>query len=192
MEYQIYCDESISDGKFFSDFYGGALINSKDLNPVIMALNQKKEELNFNGEIKWTKVSGNYLEKYKEIITLFFSFINQNKIKLRIMFRQNAQVPINLTKEHRENGFQLLYYQFIKHAFGLQYAGRDEETYIRLYFDRLPLNKLKKETFLNNIFALQSLTGFESAQIKIRRDSIVEIDSHDHVILQRRAGGCRR
>lgn len=184
MEYIIYCDESINKGKYFSDFYGGAFIRSTDLIPVTSSLNAKKQELNFKGEIKWTKVSSNYLEKYKTIITHLFRFIKEDKIKLRIMFRQTAEVPLNLTKEHYEDGYQLLYYQFLKHAFGLEHSGIGSEIKMRLYFDRLPLNKIKKEAFLNNIFALQSLQKFTHAKIKIRRSDITEINSHDHVLLQ--------
>ena len=68
--------------------------------------------------------------------------IREDRIKVRIMFSQNAQVPVNLSKENIENGFHVLYYQFVKHAFGLKYHEDTprEDTYLRLYFDRLPLN----------------------------------------------------
>lgn len=183
MEYIIYSDESISDGKYFSDFYGGALVRSVDLLPIVNTLNARKAELNLFQEIKWTKVTSNYLEKYKEIISTFFQFISDDKIKLRIMFRQNAQVPVNISKEQRDNGFHLLYYQFIKHAFGLAFSGT-EERYLRLYFDKLPDSKIKNEQFLNYIYGLQSLRSFQQANLKIRREDITEINSHDHVILQ--------
>ena len=42
----------------------GALINLSDINLIENALNSRKEELNLNGEIKWTKVTDNYLEIY--------------------------------------------------------------------------------------------------------------------------------
>ena len=100
------------------------------------------------------------------------------------MFRQSAIVPSNLTKEQYESGFHLLYYQFIKHAFGLRYSNNDNDVYLRLYFDKLPDTKLKNELFLNHIYALQSLPTFQNANLKIRRDDIVEVNSHDHVILQ--------
>jgi hypothetical protein len=184
MEYIIYCDESVSVGKYFSDFYGGALIRSKDFMGVNDALNTKKDELNLHKEIKWTKVTSNYLDKYKAIISYFFEFIQKDIIKLRIMFRQNAQVPTNLTKDQLDKGFHLLYYQFIKHAFGLLYSDHKENVYLRLYFDKLPDSKLKNEQFLNYIYGLQSLTGFQKKDIKIRREDITEVNSHDHVILQ--------
>ena len=37
-EFVIYTDESDKDGKFFSNFYGGVLVRSTDLNDVINAL----------------------------------------------------------------------------------------------------------------------------------------------------------
>lgn len=67
-------------------FTVGALINLSDINLIENALNCKKEELNLNGEIKWTKVTDNYLEKYIDVINLFFKFIKSGKIKVRIMF----------------------------------------------------------------------------------------------------------
>ena len=53
----------------------GALAKVSDVQAIEKALNDKKEELNLKGEIKWTKVTGNYLEKYIDMINLFFSFI---------------------------------------------------------------------------------------------------------------------
>ena len=38
-----------------------------------------------------------------------------------IMFRQNAHVPVGLTQEQPAGGYFRLYYQFIKHAFGLSH-----------------------------------------------------------------------
>lgn len=183
MEYIIYCDESVSKGKFYSDFYGGALVRSQDFIHINEALKAKKNELHFNNEIKWTKVTLPYLEKYKEMISCFFDFIKEDKVKIRIMFRQNAQVPV-LNDKDKNSGYEKLYYQFIKHAFGLRYSANDEETYLRLYFDMLPLNKIKNENFVNNIYALQSLKPFQEGNIKIRRTDIVEVHSHDHDILQ--------
>ena len=119
MEYIIYSDESISRGEYFSDFFGGVLVRSRDIYEVTTAIEAKKQELNLLGEIKWVKVSVNYLEKYKEMMDLFFSFIKQDKLKLRIMFRDTNQVPSNLDRDHIANRYNLLYYQFIKHTFGL-------------------------------------------------------------------------
>ena len=73
-------------------------------------------------EIKWQKVNTFHLERYKKIMDVFFRLIKQNKIKLRIMFTQNANVAKNLQTHHVENEYFLLYYQFFKHSFGLRYS----------------------------------------------------------------------
>lgn len=186
MEYIIYCDESISKGQYFSDFYGGALVRSSDFNQVKNLLDAKKQELDLLNEIKWTRVSAQYLDKYKQMMTLFFDLIREDKIKIRIMFRQNALVPVNLNKEQVDNGFHLLYYQFVKHAFGLRYHCENptEDTYLRLYFDLLPATNVQNEAFKSHIYGLQGLKSFQQARIKIRLDDIVEIDSKKHSIQQ--------
>ena len=186
-EYLIYCDESVEKGTYYSDFYGGVLIESTRLDYIVKALKDKKSVLNFNIEIKWTKVTENYLEKYKDLMTLFFAFIQENKIKLRIMFRQSAYEPTRLSDEQKDNGFFLLYYQFIKHAFGLKYlpeesAGTDR--FLRLFFDELPDSPERCDAFKSQIYGLQSTKDFVNAKICIRRDDVVDVDSKDHVLLQ--------
>ena len=58
MEYIIYTDESDKRGKYYSNFYGGLLVRSPDLQPVIARLEQRKAELNLHREVKWQKVTG--------------------------------------------------------------------------------------------------------------------------------------
>lgn len=68
-------------GNFIVTFMVGALVRVSNVRAIEKALNTKKDELNLNGEIKWTKVTGNYLDKYIEMINLFFTFIKSGKIK---------------------------------------------------------------------------------------------------------------
>lgn len=186
-EYFLYCDESVENGRYYSDFYGGALVESTFYNEVVERLEAKKVELNLFKEVKWNKVSSNYLEKYKSLIDVYFDFIKEKKVKIRIMFRQSAYEAINLTSAQKDNGFFLLYYQFIKHAFGFMNISEEEskdEKYLRIFFDELPDNKLKCEVFKSEIYGIQSLTQFLKSKILIRREDIVEVDSRNHVILQ--------
>jgi len=125
MEYFIYCDESLGKGKYYSDFFGGALVKSAHFEEVKVALEEKKAELNLKNEIKWVKVTENYLQKYMEMIDLFFSFIEQGKVKVRIMFRDTEKSPSDLSRDKIDNRYSLLYYQFVKNAFGL--CHRDKE-----------------------------------------------------------------
>jgi hypothetical protein len=118
-EYIIYCDESEKSGKHFSNFYGGVLISCDHIDEVRRVLAAKKAELNLQKEVKWTRITDQYEEKYKDLMTCFFGLVREGKIKVRIMFTQNTHVAINLTKRHNEEGYFILYYQFLKHAFGL-------------------------------------------------------------------------
>lgn len=185
-EYIIYCDESIEKGEYYSDFYGGLLVSSSRLDAVRVTLEARKTELHLHREVKWGKVTANYLEKYITLMDTFFDLIGAGQVKVRIMFRQTAYEPQNLTDYSKQHGYFLLYYQFIKHAFGFQYCNGDTEepVYLRLFFDELPDSKTKAELFKNHIYALQSLPTFTSANVRIRRRDIVEIDSKGHVLLQ--------
>jgi hypothetical protein len=147
-EYIIYCDESESRGRHFSNFYGGALVRSGDINRIRGAIAKKKHELNLFGEVKWSKLTVNYYAKYLELIDFFFDFVEKDEIKLRIMFTQNTVRPRNLTEAHIQNQYAILYYYFIRHAFGLIYSPHyDDGVDIRIYPDQLPLAPDQIETF---------------------------------------------
>lgn len=186
MEYIIYCDESVSDGKYYTDFFGGVLVRNTDYDKVQRELNDMKQELNLNGEIKWIKVTENYLDKYKQMMNLFFTFIKENRLKVRIMFRETSQTPSNLSPEQAHNRYSLLYYQFVKNAFGLIYhdGPRNKPAYLRLYFDEIPYPLDQREAFKTHILSLQRNSRFRKARLKIRMDDVVEINSSKHSIQQ--------
>jgi hypothetical protein len=54
-EYIIYCDESEDKGRFYSNFYGGALIRASDREAIELALRAAKDGI--TGEAKWTKIT---------------------------------------------------------------------------------------------------------------------------------------
>ena len=185
MEYIIYCDESTGKGKYYSNFFGGALVQSKDFDQIKQTLDEKKQSLNITAEMKWIKVTSSYLMKYVEIMDTFFSFVKDKKIKVRIMFQRNDQMPSHLGKEQVENRYYLLYYQFIKHAFGIvHHPQANAPVYLRLYFDEIPFPLYQREVFKAHIFSLQRNAKFKQAGIMIRRDDIAEIDSKRHSIQQ--------
>lgn len=184
-EFVIYADESVKKGKFCSNFYGGALIDSKDLTFVTKVLTQCKVNQNLKNEVKWTRVTSNYLSKYTALMDCFFDLIASHKIKIRVMFTQNSNVPINLSPYQREHSYHLLYYQFFKHAFGIQFSnyGTTPVT-LRLYIDKMPDTKEKNEQFKSHLSSLEKSRSFRRAKIKVPKDQIAEVDSKKHVILQ--------
>ena len=188
MEYFIYCDESEERGPLFSNFYGGALVRSIHYHEVVDKLLEYKEVNGLKGELKWTKVTAPYLEKYKGFIDVFFDLIKQDKIKMRVMFQQNEKtddIIRRMDKDRREGGYFKLYYQFFKHAFGLKYSNQSgEPIYIKAFFDQFPDTKEKVRDFKGYIYNLQYGEDFLKAKLKIRYEDIVEATSHDYVILQ--------
>lgn len=185
-EYIIYCDESADKGKFYSNFYGGVIVSSKDVERINKLLTEKALELGFNGEVKWQKVTSNYLDKYEQLINLFFDLIDQGLIKVRIMFTQNINIMRSANEYQREYKYFLLYYQFIKHAFGLGYIPTEPHhpTKIRLYLDQLPDTKEKSQLFKGWIHALEKDPTFRRIGLLFPEDQIAEIDSKEHILLQ--------
>ena len=116
---------------------------------------------------------------------VFFDLVAAGDVKVRIMFSQNMYAARNLTDEQKVQGFFILYYQFIKHAFGFLHhpIGR-EPTRIRLLLDQLPDTKEKAERFRGFLCGLSSNPEFRAAKLMIEKENISDVSSHDHPVLQ--------
>lgn len=184
--YILYCDESSKSGTHFSNFYGGVLLEAADREAVEASLRFKKEELNLFGELKWTKVTENYLAKYIDFIDLFFDFIGASRMKVRIMFTHNFHRPKGLSSQQLEDRYFILYYQLIKHAFGLSYCnpGNVDEVSVSVLLDDLPDTKAKVDIFRRHIANISSTDKFRGKQVVIPYESIAPVRSHEHNILQ--------
>lgn len=119
-EFIIYADESKDDGPRYGNFYGGALVTSVDLLHVESALQSAKDAVGIHAEVKWQKVSKGYLDRYIAMMDTLFDLAESGRIKLRVMFTDRRIHPTGLDDYHRTHRYHLLYYQFIKHAFGLE------------------------------------------------------------------------
>lgn len=183
-EYIIYADESDSDGKYYSDFYGGALTRSADLQHCIATLEGCKQAQHFHGEVKWQKVTERYLERYIALVDTFFDLVRHDLIKVRIMFTQNAHVPVGLDRHHFQYKYTILYYQFIKHGFGLRHSAGEGPANLRLYLDTMPCSRQQVQEFKQFLLALNHWDGFVEGQVSVQPDQIAEVHSHSHVILQ--------
>jgi hypothetical protein len=181
----LYCDESIGSGKYYSNFYGGIAVDGRHIKEVNDRLVEKKAALNFYGELKWQKISEAYADKYIQFIDEIFLLMSEGKVKVRIMFRHNIWIASGLTREQVENEYFMLYYQFIKHAFGLQYVTEDRTgANVRLHFDRLPDTREKVAAFKGHLLGLNRSAHFLANRVRIREDQIAEIDSKEHAVLQ--------
>jgi hypothetical protein len=184
-EYILFCDESVKEGKFYSNFYGGVLVPASAYEAASRRLNGTKLRLHFMGEVKWQKVTSNYLSKYMELMDAFFEELREGRAKVRIMFRQNARKPTNLTPEHHEQGFYMLYYQFIKHAFGFAHMPEHAAPVrLRVYLDQFPDTGEKVAQFRGFILGLNQSWSFRNKRMRIYEQDLTEVRSHDHVHLQ--------
>jgi len=183
--YYIFCDESVKRGKYYSNFYGGLIIEQRDYEKVNNALISKLQDIGFgNSELKWENVNTYVFDAYKEIVNIFFQFIKEDTIKLRIMFNDNRFVPTNLTKEHYDHQYHILYYHFLKHAFGLRYLISPFPLHLEIFFDNLPDKSHKNEKFKKFIYGLQFIPEFSRSSIVISEESIYEVDSKKHILMQ--------
>lgn len=184
--YTIYCDESSKKGRHYSNFYGGALVRSADRQAIEGVLQDKKDELNIYGEMKWTKITKEYEEKYTEFVRVFFEYISTGRIKLRIMFTHNYNRPRNLTNDQIDNQYYLLYYQMLKHAFGLRRSNPNalDRVYVTTLLDDFPDKQENILRFRSFISGISGTSAFRGSQVFFPQDQIAQVKSHDHNILQ--------
>ncbi|HLM54198.1 MAG TPA: DUF3800 domain-containing protein [Pseudoxanthomonas sp.] len=180
----LYCDESDISGKHYGNFYGGALVESRHLAEVERRIDARFAHLNLHDEVKWQKISAAYADKYIAVLDEAFDLAAEGKIKLRIMFTQNYWGAGHLTAEQRETSFFRLYYQFIKHAFGLAYAGSTGHTRLRILFDKLPDTDEKCAQFKGYLTGLTHYPLFRDARLSLSADAIAEVDSKHHRLMQ--------
>jgi|SRR5579871_87945 len=184
--YIIYCDESDDKGRFYSNFYGGALLSANDRPQIEAELEEAKGDSQAS-EFKWTEIGPGNEHRYIRFVECLFKFIYAGKIKFRIMFTQN----INQTKgvieyEHDDEQFFILYYHFLKWAFGLQYChpGSDDSICISVYLDDVPDSLEKFNNFKDYLSSLSNFPVFFDNRIVFPKSEIVDVDSQRHVILQ--------
>lgn len=184
IEYIIYCDESEDKGRFFSNFYGGALIKASDREKIEAALQVAKQGI--TGEAKWTKVTPRDEAAYIAFALKFLELVEQGLIKMRVMFTQNIHSTDHIQYEEQDAKYFKLYYQFIKHAFGLMYCNPHHKEVVRVtvYLDDAPDTGPALENFKDYLASLTVLPEFFYGRVIVDKDAIAEVNSKDHAIMQ--------
>ncbi len=185
-EYILFCDESDKKGRYYSNFYGGVRVPASRLQLLEAALLAKKSELGITSEIKWEKVGPGVVERYEHFLALFFSEIASGHAFMRVMFTQNANVATGLTQEHHDNAYYLLYYQFLKHGFGLgDIPFHSAKPRLRIYLDEIGDTREQVSQFKGYLQGLANIPSVRAAGgIILEPSAITEIRSHDHVVMQ--------
>lgn len=179
----IWLDESDRHGEFYSNFYGGILVSSKHHREVMERMRSIVNEVGINDEIKWQKVNEYHYEKYLRVVDELFDLAKEGKLKIRIFFRHNQFTASRLTPEEKKADYQMLYYQFIKFAFGLPYADEELDS-MTLFIDEIPLRQSERDEFLSHIRGLANDPILKHKGLTIADDGIVEVNSKQHLPLQ--------
>jgi len=186
-EFILIADESTQKGPLYSNFFGGLLISSDRVEPVSSALAEEKLRLNLRNEVKWNKTSLNYLGKYCHLMSLFFKYVRSGDVKVRITFTPNSRLPLDLSRYHRDHKFNLLYYQFIRHAFDFQYCDLGTaQISLQIFLDTLSGSMQKKHEFAQFLYGLNTVKelSFPGGRFLIPDDGIGEINSRESDLLQ--------
>ena len=184
-EYLIICDESDRKGPFFSNFYGGVRIGASHLRPVTQRLQQVKRDLGLQNEVKWAKTDAKIVSRYEVMMRAFFDEIAAGRLVMRVMFTQNALVPKGLTEQHHAEGYYILYYQFLKHGFGLPHMPAHETPpRLRIYLDEIGDTKEQIAKFRGFIAGLSKNSHIRAKGLILEEQNITEVRSHDHILLQ--------
>lgn len=184
-EYLIICDESDGKGKYFSNFYGGVRVAASVLDEVNARLTAARNEVGLNGEVKWSKVDRRCVDMYEHLMVAFFKEIETRNVVARIMFTQNALVASGLEAHHYAEQYYILYYEFIKHAFGLRFMpDHREPPKLRIYLDELGDTEEQISKFKGFLGGLALDFHIRKTGLTIDSRHIAHVRSHDHVLLQ--------
>ena len=181
----IYCDESTEKGRFYSHFYGGAMVPETHRRIIEGRLEAVKVAHGLGAELKWTKISESWADRYIAFVDELFDLMEEGLVRMRVMFTQNSNKPLGLSDYQLENQYFLLYYQLIKHSFGLMHCGQPHVTRrVSIFLDEMPRHPDNILQFKNYLASLSSFPKFVAAGVEIRAENITGVSSHDHVILQ--------
>lgn len=144
-----------------------------------------KRELGLQEEVKWAKTNVCVMPRYKEMVRAFFDEMEAGCLVMRVMFTQNSQVPTGLTQDHHDNEYYYLYYQFLKHGFGLRHMPMHARPpKLRIYLDEIGDTKEQISKFRGYIGALAKDSYIRKLGIILKGEDITEVRSHDHILLQ--------
>lgn len=180
--YIIVCDESTKKGNNYSFFFGGAMIQEKYYNDINDKLRTFRDSLGLK-EIKRSNIDETNAERYIKVLDYFFEFVYENKINVRVMFSDNEYLNKRAFSRN-DITFNKFYYFFIRYAFNLFYLPTNIK--LRIIFDELPDKKSVNDNFKNHLINHLSAetVPHQLSTVKINNESIHEVDSKKHLILQ--------
>jgi hypothetical protein len=185
--YELCADEAWTHGSVprlrYWCFFGGIFGAEADLWRLEVALQKIIHEKRHRIEIKWSNVSPVTVPIYELLIDEFFEHLRTREIRYRQIFLDRKYVYVPEKSGNRLSDLDVqyrVYYQFLKHHFGLQYLPRAEGTFDTVFF-RLDRHSSQQHTEELKAFAekLPSFLGRTDLDFQVSF-----VDSKKHLRLQ--------
>lgn len=158
--FEICADEAWTHGAAIPNrywcFLGGLFGTESESDALETALRKRLDAASHKAEVKWQGTTPVTLDLYCDLVDLFFDVVCSSALAYRQVFLDRSFVHVPAPGEPKRSSLDvqfLLYYQFIKHHFGLEHlpaASVDEPHEILLRLDNHSSQKHKAnlETFV--------------------------------------------
>jgi len=164
MKYEICADEAWTHNSAplnrYWCFYGGAFGLESDIDRLETALRLVRTVRGFAGEVKWANLSAENVSYYNDLLDIFFDHLVNHDLHYRQFFisREHVAVP-----DHEGAAADTLldvqfklYYQFLKHSFGLQHlpaatAAEPHQVLLRLDEHSSSKHKTRLKNFVEGL-----------------------------------------
>ena len=166
--FAIYADEAWTHEKplnRYHFFFGGLLGSCSEMQELELCLKNLQNKHNDRREVKWSNLSKRNYNLYIDFINCFKNFILFKNIKYRQMFKDRS---FHYTNDPLSNPLEAqykLYYQFLKHSFGLKYIPNIDSS-ICIYLDHHS-NHAHQRALQEFVSSLPRLLNRKDLKIKI-------------------------
>ena len=108
MEYVVYCDESRHTSNSHNTFMaiGGLWLPRAEKRLLTRRFRDLCHSLDIHSEVKWSKVSDKYLEKYRRLVDFFF---DEQAFRFRVIVVEHAKIRFD---EYHNGNAELGFYKF--------------------------------------------------------------------------------
>jgi len=154
LKYIIYADEAWTHSQplyRYHRFFGGILSSENSFDDLECEVKKLKKQHNYKKEIKWSNLSARDISFYTELLELVGTFLcKEDHTKYRQMFMDRSYQYTGVNAPDLDSQFKI-YYQFLKHIFGLEFSDANSEFLFKLDNHSSYLHKERLREFISSI-----------------------------------------